>query len=324
MTRHRGEAARTTPSWRGIAASRLALLITTLIAATSGLRPAAAVPHYPVAFRHTTFTATRSSAAHFRLTRPSTFHLTTSMTIAEVTVRGRGRMAGLVIASDRASADSGALVYAMRFNGCWKASCATPGDELVFPRFVAGGFRTTDVVASDGSRTLTIPAGAYAAYVVTDGAPVVATVDFSGASGSGTLAATSAATAKMTSADSTLSGEPTPAQVAYSAGATGSITSSLGLLVAVMEVRSTMHASTAGGVCYYRDLPPPTPVYVPGCPGGTPSPLILLNSVAPMHQGMESVSLAIGSGDWTQGVYLDGAYVPSWVSPTAMLWLTIA
>jgi hypothetical protein len=43
-----------------------------------------------------------------------------------------------------------------------------------------------------------------------------------------------------------------------------------------------------------------------------------------MHQGMESVSLAIGSGDWTQGVYLDGAYVPSWVSPTAMLWLTIA
>jgi hypothetical protein len=295
-----------------------------MVVSVGGLQPATAASGVPRAFGHTTFSASSNTVVRFRLDQPSTFHLDAMREIHEIDIKGSGRITGVVIAQEGVNADTGAVVYAFHINGCWTAGCRTAGDDLVFPQWMSGGFRTTTNVANDdGSRTITVPAGAYKAYLVTDGAPLTASVAFSGATGRGRLTRSGPADATVTTAYSALADQPAATQLLYSAGATATISSSLGIMVGAMEARSTMHASTANGVCYYLDGRPPGGLFAPGCVGGAPSGLIVLNGVTPMHQGWEHVILTRMPGAWTQGVFLDGAHVPSAMSPSALLWLSL-
>lgn len=283
-------------------------------------RPAVAVPRAPFG---TTFTSARGGAAAFTLTRPVSFRYVAGTGIPEIAVNGPvGRMTGIVIAQEGIKPDSGAALYTFRFNGCWSSACRTPPDEKLFPQTMAGSLRVPQTPNADGSTTLTLPAGRYRAHVVADGAPVSVTVRFPGLPGRGRIPATARSLATAKTAESAFANSP-QGQVLYSAGASAPLPGALGVLVAVMETRTAMHASTVGGTCYYADTEPPNGLFLPGCPRGAAAPLIVLNGVAPFHHGIMSVAFVAGADEWTVGTYLDGVEVRTYASPTALLWLSL-
>ena len=294
------------------------------VAVLAGAMPAASAEQRraaPVAFGTTTFSSTNGSATAFTLSRPSTLVRAPGHQLRDVTINGGGRVAGIVLAREGADAESGAVLYAMRFNGCWSRGCTTPRDERLFPWGYAEARDVPSVRRDDGSTLLTLPAGRYTAYVVADGAPVKVTVRFNGERGTGTLRPDRAASLRLTTATSQV-----PGGTVYSAGAAGELRSSLGLLVGVMEARLTMNVSSDGGTCFYRDAQPPGGTFVSGCPFGTSEPAIVVNGVTPMHRGVTSMLLEQGDRDgvpWTLGNYFDGAYAAEWLSPSVFLWLDL-
>lgn len=282
--------------------------------------PAAAAP--PAASGMTTFTAVNGGSTEFRLTRPAALHLRADLTIDEITVDGvAGRLSGIVLAEHGIGRARGGAVFAFSFNGCWTRGCRKPADEKLFPRTMMGSVRTNDVKHDDGSRTILLGPGRYTAYVFGDGAPVAVTVRFSGSSGHGRIVATRRLTAAMTSVESRFAGQPEGATL-YSAGATGGISSPVGVIVGMMESRTALHASTTAGVCHYAGGGPPNDTFLPHCPGGSGS-TIVLNSVARIHHGVQSVTVVTGPNEWTSGIFMHGAEVREWVSPTALLWLSL-
>lgn len=288
--------------------------------------PAGAVGPTPQrAFATTTFSSAATSATTFTLARDSVFVLSNDLKIREIAVSGAGRVAGLVVAREGATIAGGGVLWMFKFNGCWTARCTTPADEKLFPYWMGGSHNLTREATGDGGFRVTLPAGRYRAYVVADGAPVTAKVSFTGATGTGRLPMRSTVRHTFKTAENSFAGQPFSPHAVYSAGATAPTTAKLNLLVSMMESRSVMHAHSASGTCYYADeAEPPGGTYAPGCPGGAGQPLIVVNGVAPFHRGVIGVALADGPRSWTQGVFTNGVDAREWVSPTALLWLSLS
>lgn len=310
---------------RGHGTARLVAALATVVALTASTAPAGAAPGQVMARGRMTISGARSGVASFTLPRAVPFRITSTFTAPEITVEGRGRFAGIAIAQEGATFESGAILWAIRYNGCWSAGCRTPTDERAFPYVMAGSLHTMDKATGDGGRTSVLPAGRYKAYLVSDGAPVAVTVRFAGLAGSVALVPSRPARTTFATAVSSVAGAPSAAQVMYSAGARAEVSAAAGLVVTSMEARSVVHARTVSGQCYYQgDTEPPNGLHVPGCPHGTPGSVFNIGYIAPgVHQGVMSAAVVKGSGAWAVGQFFDGAHVPESLSPTAILWLSL-
>jgi len=122
----------------------------------------------------------------------------------------------------------------------------------------------------------TLPAGAYRLYVVTDGAPVRATIKLSGlAGGSRTITPRTPARASVVEAKPTVA-EPGSAPLVYAAGSTRGVPAGGGMNITVVwKDHPAKPAPSATGICRYVGVAPPAPGAAPPayhwpCQGGGP------------------------------------------------------
>lgn len=304
-------------SWRGVAVAVLAILCLqpNLALATSAVRTDLTAVN--------TVIASRSSVVEVWLRTAAVLRVDSGLLRSpDISITGGGRFAGLAIVADMPAAKP-TFVFAVNVNGCWTPGCTTPADERLFPQPLAAYANATARGSLGGVMAVTLEPGRYRLYLLADGQPVRATLRLAGLRGSLTIRPrTPAAGVNMTSVAPNLGAIPTANGQIYSAGATGHIGAPVGLLLDAMEVRTLAHVSDIAGGCYYQNTKPTGSIFLPGCPGGQPSPNLIVNEVgANLPTGQYGYGITSSPGNWTQGDYFESVGVVTQVFPAAYLWL---
>lgn len=289
---------RASAAWRHAAV--LGPLLASLVVPASA--PANAQPP-PTFARTTVLTATRPSALTIRIPRAASLTIddsTASSPNVEIKAAS-GRLAGFVLTPVRRPDPrvSSALLL-LQVGGC-----ATPACKPAPYEYVSGGIGLPTETLSGERRRVTLPAGDYALRVVTDGAPVRATLRLDGLSGARTLGVTRphAVTLRTDTSSSGTAGVDPLRNI----GITSRFRGEAGLMFHVILPVYEPHVRSYAGVCLYHDVRPTTGLYHPGCPSGAAESRYEAGYPALRHERvMYGAHVALRPGEWTLGFYLTG------------------
>lgn len=224
--------------------------------ASVGLQTAVAAPR-PITLAGTTVvTANRSAWVPVRLPRAVDFDPS-----RHVSLDARGRLAGVFLKKTGAWNSP----VASRVLIGW---CGTPGCPPTFPK----NGRSEVFVPGGNGVTGRLPAGEYRLYVVTDGAPVRATITLRGVGG-GTIRLTPTRPARVAVLDPkpTLA-EPADGPLLYAAGSHRDVANGGYNVTVVWKDHPAKPPPSATGVCRYAGRPQAgtAPAYHWPCQGGGP------------------------------------------------------
>lgn len=213
----------------------------------------------PDAASVTTIEAAASSAIDFRLSRATSFDVSAGPD-SSLTVEGRGRAVAAILRRVGASKAVDGFTVA-RFNGCGAPGCAAPADEPshVYARSADGQKRDA------GGRALLEP-GRYRLWLLSDGAPVKATLRLPGQLRAETSWQTTEFVASGLSAGSETAAVPLSPSY-WSGGTSLNLPTEDAVLLGFLQQDSPLGTVVgAAGACHFSGPPPLLGHYAPGCP----------------------------------------------------------
>lgn len=232
----------------------------------------------------------------------------------DVSIRGGGRIAGVVITQQPFEDLNRPYVMAARTSFCEKAGCTAPDPyQFVVAHSAPGGDRNFVVLQP----------GRYLLYLLADGAPVDVTLRLHGLSGKTKIAPETPVPMDVgvPAADTQF---VAPEKKAYWFGSNGTIAADAGIVGAVMRIDSKEWQQGVTGSCLQREVRSPEPVvFSPACPGGGGARTLEGYPLAPPeeHQVNDtSIWNVSPGGDWGVGMYyLAAAEVESAAAVTFFL-----
>jgi hypothetical protein len=216
----------------------------------------------------------------------------------DVSVSGSGRFVGFVLRSADAASGDGTALIGGQLNGCYSSGCAPAAPVTVM---LALGSLNNPQTAD-----VTLPAGRYDLYLLTDGGPATVTLHFGGLSGAAYLAPSTPVSAKEFSPAAELPGIGA-GPATYETGTQTSIGEPGGVLLLANAVSETAGAAVVGQ-CLSHSAPLAPGLYAfPGCPDD--SDVIQETSNAGLSSLNTDLVSAYGAApaEWTVGGYALGA-----------------
>ena len=232
------------------------LLVIAAIALTPAAGQAQTGAARPLAGR-TEIQGSQSGEQVVELTKPATFRVTSGLDSPDFAVRGTGRTFGIAL---EPAAGGVPLLTAVRVQSCFVRACRSP-DSYDFVT-VDPGLRIAST--SPTATTYALPVGRYRLRLLTDGAPVDATLLLTGPTGRTLLRPPAGRPFRIDSlAPTPVLGSP---GVAVASAVVGHDLTGRGLDAVVLGRVDTV-ASVAGTVagCFYAG---DVPVVLPNCAGG--------------------------------------------------------
>jgi hypothetical protein len=229
-------------------------------------------------------------------------------------VTGDGRFAGLFLVRVDVPKPQG--LYGGTFRVCAEEACAKGWSGWVTRFFWPVGFKW-----QNKKPIVTVPAGLYRAYVITDGAPVTARLSLPELQGSQSLSAVVPIKTEVG-----IQSSPIPASNLFSAGSTHELTTNGAAIMGFVERNSASSADLSAS-CLYEGLPPvPDEIaYLPTCGAlGAEPGYGASQSFPPLassgSSGSFSLDPRVPRGKWSWGgtyaaaqVVENAAFVSVWV-----------
>jgi hypothetical protein len=214
-----------------------------------------------------------------------------------ITVRGGGRLAGIVLSRADLDNPGRPVVVVLRYSICKSRGCNGLSRAL---------FVGDDVVTPEKVR---LPAGDYVVYLVADGRRATVTLPLQGIRGNASIMPDRAAHSAIETPPVTLGGQD--GSPVYSSGQTVEFGGESSLWATILHMEGDAWVAGKFGHCIYRGQAPPPPAgFAPNCPGGSDAAVV--DAVAQpfaYEKAGGALTLASAGGVWGFGDYYEAAAV---------------